>query len=401
MKKVKIICALVTLSLACTSIYAQASEEMTWESQKIIRQQEKEAKAKAAREAKLARMSPEQKSAFLAKEAEKEKALAEKKAAKDAAAAEKKAAKDTAAAEKKAAKDAALQEKLSSMTPEQRAKFEEKEALKAKIKADIEADQAMRKATLAETKTKVDFPYFTLDIDEGIELVNVNRVMLKTDRSNYVISDVLAGAYVNVRTNGFKVVNPMLKVSALMGMGETFNNMKVKTSSFIYGVDGFLGLDCRANFWNYAFLNFAPGVHCLFQDADRFTYLDLGLGAYLSVEMPISYNWTIILGGQATYDWGNFGTNALLETYDHVWQTSIDIGVRYSSKHVNKYNYIGDSAELQKIKKARVQALKDKKKAEKAAKAAAKKAQQGQQEKAKPAKAAKPAKEKKAKEAKQ
>lgn len=402
MKKVhKICCVLISFSLLVASVYAEdtvvsaTSDAPTWESVRAERQAAKEARLalqaekKAAKEsakaeklaAKLASMSDEERAAYEAKEAEK-KAAAEAKASekqakleeKQALKAEKQAAKDAAKAEKQAAKDAALQEKLDKMTPEQKAKYDAKQAEKAKIKEDIESDRAMRKTTLEETSKKAEIPYFYFDIEEGLELAQVTRIVLKDDRSNFVFNDTLVGAYVNVKTTGFKFVNPMIKASALMGMGEIFNNMKVSTSTFNWGADFLAGLDYKFSFWDYAYLNFAPAFHLLYQDTDRFNYLNMGIAGYASFEMPLAYHWTIALSGQISYDWGNFGSNALLETYDYVWQKSASIGVRYSGRHVNKYNYIGDSAELLQIKKERVQAFKQAKKDAKATKAAERKA---------------------------
>ena len=377
-KSLCVVSALFVVGFSVPQVFAQDSDAnaervLTFEDQKLEWKAEREAK-KAEREriaaeklsAKLEKMTPEQRAEYDAKEAEKKAA----EAAKVQAAEEKKAAKEAADAEKQAAKDAALQEKLAAMTPDQKAAFEEKEALKAKLKAEKDEEKAMRKATLEQTARKTDLPYLYLDVDYGLELTKVQRVIIKEGRSNFVFNDTLVGAYCTAKLTGFKFLNPMLKASALMGMGSTFNNMKFTTSTFNWGADLFAGIDGRINFWDYLYLNIAPGFHLLYQDADRFNYLNLGIAGYLSVELPIAYHWTIAVGGQASYDWGNFGNNSLLETYDHVWQAGVNVGIRYSGKHVNKYNYIGDSAELLQLKKDRKNAVK----AEKKAKAEAKKA---------------------------
>ncbi len=401
----KIILVSLSLFLLSSGLFAEEEKVLTWEDQKLEMQAAKEAKkqekaAKAAAKEELAekkiqekaaKMSDEERAAYLASESEKKAARDAAKAEKEAAAAEKlaakeaaKAEKEQAAAQKKAEKDAALQEKLAAMTPEQRAKYDEKEALKAKIKADIEADQAMRKATIEATAKKPNLPYMYLDAEYGLELAQITRVVLQNDRSNFVFKDSLVGANATLKLTGFKPFVPLLKVSALLGLGSTFNDMKMTTSGLNFGADLFAGIDYRINFWDYLYLNLAPGFHFLYQSTSRFNYMDLGIGAYASFELPISYEWTVILGGQASYDWGNFGNNALLETYDYVWQYSGTLGVRFSKKHVNKYNYIGDSAELIQIKKDRKAAFKADKKAKaqarKAAAAEAKAAKAASQE---------------------
>ncbi len=346
----------------------------------------------ADNEAKLAKMSEEQRAEYLAKQAEKEAAAAEKAAAKEAAAAEKaaaqaekKAAKEAAAAEKAAAKQAALEAKLASMTPEQRAKYDKKQADKAAVKAYLDKRHADRTEARKEYAQQVELPEFKIVYEYGIEGIDVTRIIVQNDRSNYVFKDTLAGAYFLVKTDCFTPINPLIKVSALMGMGNTFNDASYKTSTFNYGVDGFLGLDYKISFWDYLFLNLTPGVHALYQNADRFDYINLGVGGYASAELPVGYEWTVVVGGQITYDWGNYGTNKLLETYDAVWQTSFDLGIRYSKKNVNKYNYCGDTEksvqEVRDFVKAKKQAKKDAKKA----KAEARKAAQAEAKAAKDA----------------
>ena len=373
----KTILVLLALSLISSGIFAE-EKVLTWEDQKLeiearieARKAAREQAAKARLEAKLAKMTPEKRAEFEAKEAEKKAALDAKQADKERIAAEKKVAKEAATAERQAAKEAATQEKLAAMTPEQKAKYDEKEALKAKLKAEIEADKAMRKETLEKTAIKPVLPYMYFDCDFGLDFVDVTRVVLKNDRSNFIFNDNLLGVSATMKVVGFKPFIPLLKVTGLMGTGSTFNDMKVTTSTFNYGVDLFAGLDYRISCWDYLFINLAPGFHLLYQDTDRFGYLNLGIGTNVSFELPVSYEFTVILGGQASYDWGNFGNNALLETYDYVWQYGATLGVRFSKQHVNKYNYTGDSAELIQIKKDRKKALKAELQAKKDAKKAA------------------------------
>ena len=358
----KIFCVAMALALVTTSVFAQNADNAAKADKVRVEKTESEKQAEKAAQA-------------AEKQAAKEKAAAEKQAAKEKAAQEKQAAlaaknaqKAAAKAEKEKLASEKLAAKIAAMTPEQKAKYDAKQAEKAKLKAQVEADRAMRKATWESTKPTAELPKLQIDLQEGVELAKVSRVVLKENRSNFVYSDTLLGAYVTAKTAGFELLNPMVKLSLLAGLGETFNDAKVSTTTFNFGVDTFLGVDYKANFWDFAALNITPGVHMLYQNTDRFNYLNLGLGGYFSVELPLAYEWTLVLGGQATYDWGNFGDNFYLETYDHVWQTSFDLGVRYSTKQTNKFNYLGDSAELRQVKRDRVKEFKAQKAAEKAAK---------------------------------
>ncbi|MCR4790654.1 MAG: hypothetical protein K5839_06205 [Treponemataceae bacterium] len=257
----------------------------------------------------------------------------------------------------------------------------------------------------AKNGQQIAIPKISFYIDEGFELSKVTRVILQEDRSNYVFEDQMLGIYCTVKTDGFAPINPLVKVTALMPMSLYFNDCKLKSSTFNFGLDGFLGFDFRTSFYDYVFLNFAPGFHAMYEKTDRYNLMNLGLGAYISAEMPIAYEWTIVLGGQFSYDWGNFGDNSLLETYDRVWQTGIDLGVRYSKKKPNNYNYLNETAEMlearraafaakKAAKKAAIQAKKD---AKKAAAEAKKAAQAEENAKKQAAKAEQASKAKKAK----
>ena len=414
---------------------------------KVAAKEAKEVEKKAAQEAalqkKLDAMSEEDKAAYLQKIAEKEAALAEKQAAKEAKlaekeaiqqekqaekerlAAEKQAEKEAKEAEKKAAQEAALQKKLDAMSEEDRAaylqKMAEKEAALAEKQAAKEAKLAAKqeakeqraaekqaqsekiKAAFANpdengmvtfeasTGYVVTVPKVDIVYEEGLAMSQITRIETQENRSNYVLRDNLVGAYFTVKTSSNQLFNPMMRVAAYTPLNETFNGVPQTVQQRNVALDGFIGLDFRYSVIDFAFLTFAPGLHMAYEYTDRFNYLNTGLEVRGGLELPISYQWTILGGCAVSFDYGNLGSNKYIEPYNYVWQWDLDLGVRYSTKVPNKYNYLHETAQT-------IQDRADAKAAKKEAKAQAKAEKKAAADEKKAAKKAE-AEEKKAAEA--
>jgi len=103
-----------------------------------------------------------------------------------------------------------------------------------------------------------------------------------------------------------------------------------------FGVDMNLGLDFDLFDFKYVRLNAGPAIHLLFLNSDRWNYFELGMAAFLGMELPIAKRWTLICNGFASIDNGNLGDNRNMEPFDIAYQYQIDIGVRYSKKLENR-----------------------------------------------------------------
>ena len=305
--------------------------------------------------------------------------------------------------EQQSAKEMAKLEKEAAKQAEKEAKQAKKEQNKARID---EAKLHAKEEKIAEKESRgqeilkpqddgsvtytapngktMNFPKVAVVFEEGIAMTNVTRIVdQKGERNNYVFVDNLAGAYFLTKTTGLGVANPVGRVAAFIPLSSTFNSVPISSFDLLSNIkkpaiDGFLGLEFRLNFLDYLFLDIQPGFHAFFQLSDRFNYLDLGLQGRLAFELPIAYEWTIVLAGNASWDLGNFGTNRNIEAYDYVWQLGFDLGVRYTTKSPNVYNYINETEELIQVrrdikneakqekleKKAAQKAIRDKEKAE-------------------------------------
>ena len=404
MNKTKKILSVLMILTFCftTTIYAEKNE--TEKSETTISKEEK-----AALKSQAAAQKKAEKEALAAQKAE---IAAQKKA-------EKEAQKKMKEAEKQAQKEAALQKKLSTMSEEERKAYEEKQSQKAQKEAE-EAQKKAEKQALAEQKTEeknqrkaeikqaraegkevvieapngqsLTIPYINVVFDEGLSLTQVTRIIKQTERTNFVFRDVMAGAYMDVKTIGFPGINPIFRIAAYTPLAMTFNYVPQKTLLTNYALDSFLGFEFRHSMLDYLFIDITPGVHMLYQVTDRFSLITLGTELMLTCELPISYNWTILVSGAGSFDYGNFGSNKIIEPYDYTWQLTCDLGVRYTTKMPNKYNYLNQNEQMIKDKKdakiAKKQAQKEKRAAKKAEAEQKKKAKNEQKLREKEAKQA-------------
>lgn len=208
---------------------------------------------------------------------------------------------------------------------------------KARIKAEKKAEKdAKIEEKIAAKKLFVLFDY-------GLATTWVTRLKLQQTRSNFVFDDFLIGAYVSAETRNFlKYINLMSKLAFYYPLSYKFNkHPQLIAQPLAFAADVTLGPLFRINIRDVVFIKLSPGFHYLFQKSDRFFYSNIGVTGIVGAEMPLARRWGVFINGQASYDWGNFGTNKEMEDYDHVWQYQVSLGVRYTKYGRYDKSYIG------------------------------------------------------------
>ena len=196
---------------------------------------------------------------------------------------------------------------------------------------------------------------FFLLFDQGATAAWNTRIIKQTGRSNFVFEDFLAGLYVTTRTKNFSSLLPVIpfevlaRVAAYYPLSHTFNDYPQPPVNMLnFGVDVFLAPVVQINFGDYAYLDLAAGPHFLYQKADRWHYVHLGIGGMLGVQMPLARRWTLLLNGMASLDNANLGSNKKMEVYDLAWQYQASFGFRYSKRAPNVKTYIPTKGSDQK-----------------------------------------------------
>jgi hypothetical protein len=184
-------------------------------------------------------------------------------------------------------------------------------------------------------------PKHYLIFSEGLTASWLTRIVKQTGRSNFVFSDFLPGLFFNMKMANFKLVTPMIRLSAYYPLQSTFNKIPQPPKLPLhYGADLFVAPDFELGGLKYIRFNLAPGLHFFFLNSERWNYFNLGIVGLVGVELPLSRGWTILINGMASLDNGNLGANRDMEPFDIVYQYQVDIGVRYSKKVPNNYPYI-------------------------------------------------------------
>lgn len=177
--------------------------------------------------------------------------------------------------------------------------------------------------------------------DEGLSFAQITRISKQEGRSNFVWQDYLIGAHVAAMTENIKPFDLMLRVSAFYPFYHTFNGMQqYPKQTILYAFDLFSGPVIQANMWDYVRINFSAGLHYMYQLTDEYHLHYLGLGAFVGLELPVAWHWTVLLDGTAALDYPNLGTNGIMQPYDYAWQYHVSFGVRYSKKGANQHSYI-------------------------------------------------------------
>ena len=180
-----------------------------------------------------------------------------------------------------------------------------------------------------------------LFFNEGVSFAQITRIEKQENRSNFVRENYLIGAYLEMQTENMKPVNSLIRLSAYYPFYHTYNGMQQFPKQVIlYAFDVFAGPSFQADMWHYVHLNFAGGLHYMYQLTDEYHMNYLGLGLSAGIGLPIAKRWTILLDGFISADYPNLGTNKNIQPFDISWQYHVDFGIRYSKKKQNKYSYI-------------------------------------------------------------
>jgi hypothetical protein len=177
--------------------------------------------------------------------------------------------------------------------------------------------------------------------NEGVSTTWVTRIIRQEDRSNFVFSDFMFGMYLGVQSVNMQPLNSVIRLTAYYPVTAKFNTFpQIPKSPLHYALDLFAGVDFELNMWQMVRFNLAPGLHVFFQNADRWNYVNVGIGGLAGLELPLTRGWTFMVNGIASLDDGNLGTNSTMEPYNFVYQYQLDLGVRYSKKNSNPKPYI-------------------------------------------------------------
>ena len=91
-----------------------------------------------------------------------------------------------------------------------------------------------------------------------------------------------------------KPVNSMIRVAAYYPFFNTFNGMQqFPKQPILYAFDLFAAPMLQADMWKYVRLNFAGGLHYMYQLTDEYHMNYLGGGLLAGVELPFAKRWII------------------------------------------------------------------------------------------------------------
>ncbi|MGP1458774.1 MAG: hypothetical protein ACTTKL_05635 [Treponema sp.] len=177
--------------------------------------------------------------------------------------------------------------------------------------------------------------------NEGVSYTLLTRLEKQDKRSNFVRQNHLAGLYFSVQSENMKPVNSMIRVAAYYPFFNTFNGMQqFPKQPILYAFDLLAAPMFQADMWKYVRLNFAGGLHYMYQLTDEYHMNYLGGGLLAGLELPLAKRWTILTDGTVTVDYPNLGTNRIVQPFDLAWQYNVNVGVRYSRRGENKYSYL-------------------------------------------------------------
>lgn len=213
------------------------------------------------------------------------------------------------------------------------------------VDEDIAAVEIDKPEAADEIDSKTGFPKIKqrpfIMFNEGAAYTLITRLEKQDKRSNFVRQNHLAGLFFSLQTENMKPVNSMIRIAAYYPFFNTFNGMQqYPKQTILYAFDLLAAPMFQADMWKYVRLNFAGGLHYMYQLTDEYHMNYLGGGLLAGVELPLARRWTILTDGTATLDYPNLGTNRLVQPFDFAWQYNVSVGVRYSKKGENKYAYI-------------------------------------------------------------
>lgn len=214
----------------------------------------------------------------------------------------------------------------------------------------------------------------------GFSWQRVTRIQQNTTRSNFVWEDDMIGIFYACQTGNLPI-NWLAKLSILYPYHSQFNLMEQKSKQVIlYAFDLHAGPIWSMDVFEAFKLDFSPAFHYRYQLSDKFHHNDLGLGVMVTMELPITRIFSVLLNGEFTYDFFNLGTNARMQKYDNIFSYNVDLGFRISKRGENKFHYVKNKAEVTEAKEKRAERQKEaaEKRAERKAKAQEKKEKKAQ-----------------------
>ena len=214
-------------------------------------------------------------------------------------------------------------------------------------KSDSSTKQTEMTSEDSAINPKTGFPEITdkpfAIFNEGITFSQITRIVYQSDynRSNFVWQDYMTGMYCELQTVNMKPVNSLVRIAAYYPFWHTFNGMdQAAKQALLYGVDLYAGPLFETDMWKYVRINYSFGPHFLYELSDEYHHLELGGASLLGIELPVATRWTILLNGMMSVDYGNLGTNKIIQPYDMVWNYQMELGVRYSKKNPNTFAYV-------------------------------------------------------------
>lgn len=182
-------------------------------------------------------------------------------------------------------------------------------------------------------------PYLMFDWGAA---VNFNtRIKFQEKRSNFVMKDMMVGAYFTMETVNIKPLDSITRIAAYYPLSGTFNGVpQVSAQVLLYSFDLIFAPLFRLDMWNYVGINIAPGLHFMYQLTDEFHYMQLGAAVLAGLEFPVFEKWTFLVNGVFALDYPNLGSNRDMFPISLAWDYQISIGARYSKKGANKYSYV-------------------------------------------------------------
>lgn len=172
--------------------------------------------------------------------------------------------------------------------------------------------------------------------------VNFNaRLKFQEKRSNFVMQDMMVGAYFTMETVNIKPLDSITRIAAYYPLSGTFNGVpQVSAQVLLYSFDLIFAPLFRLDMWNYVGINIAPGLHFMYQLTDEFHYMQLGAAVLAGIELPVFERWTFLVNGVFALDYPNLGSNKDMFPISLAWDYQISVGARYSKKGANKYSYV-------------------------------------------------------------
>lgn len=190
-------------------------------------------------------------------------------------------------------------------------------------------------------ETTIEGGPFLFVFDEGASYAQVTRVEKQTNRSNFVRENMMAGAFFSFQTVNLGRFDIIEQLSAYYTFYNAFNGMQQFPKNIInYAVDNFLGITKCYDKLNFVNVNFAAGMHYMFQLTDEWPMHYIGLGLKGALEFPVTEGFTIVNNYFVSFDNANIGPNKLMQPFEISYQYHIDLGVRFSKRVANSYCYV-------------------------------------------------------------